>query len=187
MADIQLATRKKGPPFGRVPWNKGRHVATRPKTLYLSHRCRQCGKEFWAYPSEQRTYCSQSCRSKYCFAPERNPWRGKTLTPTHRANLSAAHVGRQAKEKHPLWRGGRYKTERKADMASLSYKRWRLAVFERDNYRCVECGATGYLHADHIQPYAKYPDLRHDVTNGRTLCVNCHRRTPTYAGRTNNV
>lgn len=66
------------------------------------------------------------------------------------------------------------------------YKVWRKAVFERDNYTCQECGdrsGNGHsvtLNADHIKPFAHFPDLRFDVSNGRTLCESCHRETPTY-------
>lgn len=72
----------------------------------------------------------------------------------------------------------------KAIRHSAAYKRWRTAVFERDNYTCQECGTRGgELNADHIKPFAFFPDLRFDVDNGRTLCVPCHRATDTYGPR----
>lgn len=67
------------------------------------------------------------------------------------------------------------------------YKAWRTLVFERDDYTCVTCGVKGgKLHADHIKPFAFYPELRLEVTNGRTLCVPCHQMTDTYGGRAKN-
>lgn len=61
------------------------------------------------------------------------------------------------------------------------YAKWRAAVYERDNYTCVKCGSRGgKLNADHIEPLAKYPDKIYDLSNGRTLCVECHRKTDTY-------
>lgn len=66
---------------------------------------------------------------------------------------------------------------------SLAYKNWRISVFERDNYKCVECGNAGYLHADHIKPFALHPKLQLDINNGRTLCIDCHKKTDTF-GRT---
>lgn len=64
---------------------------------------------------------------------------------------------------------------------SASYKAWRTLVFERDNYTCLECKVHGgYLHADHIKPFALFPELRLDINNGRTLCVPCHKKTGTY-------
>ena len=77
---------------------------------------------------------------------------------------------------------------RVADMQRLDYRLWREAVFTRDDWTCVECGDRGCtLHADHVKPYATHPELRYDVGNGRTLCVPCHKQTPTYGGRTKSI
>lgn len=66
---------------------------------------------------------------------------------------------------------------------SFIYKKWRTSVFERDNYTCVMCNKKGgYLNADHILPFALYPEKRLDVNNGRTLCLDCHKKTPTFGG-----
>ena len=58
---------------------------------------------------------------------------------------------------------------------SEEYQNWRKDVFERDGYLCTNCGAKGILHAHHIKEFAKYPELRFDVSNGVTLCVPCHK------------
>jgi len=64
---------------------------------------------------------------------------------------------------------------------SKAYSVWRTIVFERDNYTCQMCGVRGgHLNADHIKPFAYYPELRLEVSNGRTLCLSCHKETPTY-------
>jgi len=65
---------------------------------------------------------------------------------------------------------------------SVEYKAWRKAVFQRDRYACVIGGkAHGpHIQADHIKRFADYPELRFVVSNGRTLCFDCHKKTPTY-------
>ena len=50
------------------------------------------------------------------------------------------------------------------------------AVFERDNFTCQICGITKcYIHAHHIRPFKKYPELRTTISNGITLCPACHK------------
>ena len=67
---------------------------------------------------------------------------------------------------------------------SLEYKNWRRAVFQRDNYTCQNCNQKGgYLEADHIKPFAYFSELRLEVSNGRTLCKPCHRKTNTFGER----
>ena len=64
---------------------------------------------------------------------------------------------------------------------TAEYRAWRTAVFVRDDFTCRSCGLRGgALNADHIKPFATHPELRLDLDNGRTLCVPCHRQTPTW-------
>src|SRR5438477_7890883 len=80
------------------------------------------------------------------------------------------------------------------------YRRWRVALFIRDKYKCVLCGQVGgWLEGDHhpiplsviirefyIKTVADALQCRllWDIDNGRTLCHDCHERTPTYGKST---
>lgn len=85
--------------------------------------------------------------------------------------------------KSHFWKGG-ITPKNQAIRCSANYKNWRVSVFERDNYTCQVCGDRGvYLEADHIKPFSEFPELRFEVSNGRTLCKPCHKKTDTYANK----
>lgn len=54
------------------------------------------------------------------------------------------------------------------------YQQWKRKVKERDKC-CQICGATENLVAHHIKSYRYYPELRYDLSNGITLCGDCHK------------
>ena len=86
----------------------------------------------------------------------------------------------QKGREHPNWKGG-ITPINKLIRHSFIYIQWRQAIFERDNYTCQFCFKRGgILHADHIKSFALFPELRFELSNGRTLCVDCHKKTPTY-------
>lgn len=56
------------------------------------------------------------------------------------------------------------------------YIRWRKEVLERDNYACQSCGKSGSsLEVHHIKSFRYYPKLRTKLSNGITLCKECHK------------
>lgn len=65
----------------------------------------------------------------------------------------------------------------------LSHEAWRKIIFLRDGHKCVHCGSTERLEADHIEPVSKSTMLMREVSNGRTLCHECHKKTDTYGGK----
>ncbi len=65
---------------------------------------------------------------------------------------------------------------RKIDYA---YIKWRNNVLNRDNYTCKLCGKTKdetILNVHHIERYTDNEELRTDVSNGITLCYECHKK-----------
>ena len=93
--------------------------------------------------------------------------------------MSLAHKG----ENNHNWDGGKT-LESIRIRKSFEYRLWRSSVFKRDSYTCQLCGKHGgSLCADHIKPFALFPELHFDLENGRTLCISCHRKTDTYGYR----
>lgn len=171
------------------------------------------------YHSSKRAskYCSRQCygsAKKGCRPWNKGkktniaPWLGKARSPETIQKI--ANTKRLAQYSHPAEvrekiaqrlrgksRGGSANYIASI-RGSWRYKEWRNTVFMRDSFSCVHCGATGYVQADHIEPFAllirKHQIKSVDealqcealwkVENGRTLCKPCHKRTPSYSSGT---
>jgi len=57
----------------------------------------------------------------------------------------------------------------------------RQMVFERDGYRCVQCGSNESLVCHHIKPVSMEPIESADIDNCITLCESCHNIAHTGA------
>jgi len=102
---------------------------------------------------------------------KRSGWK---LSEQAKKSIADGHRGKKAYN----WKGGL-----KRNLTSVEYRKWRKEVFKRDNYTCQRCGARSqqgkriYLEAHHKKSWEKYPDLRFNVKNGKTLCKKCHNLT----------
>lgn len=56
------------------------------------------------------------------------------------------------------------------------WKTLRMAILERDGFRCRSCGCGGRLEVDHIKPVRTHPDLSYEPSNLQALCPSCHTR-----------
>ena len=143
--------------------------------------CKFCGKSIKLKIKrdiERKKFCSKTCLGKWTSKqPGREEITKKMikLASTPEANKKK---GRKGKD-HPRYIKDRSKVKSKRGRHECT--EWRKAVFERDNYTCQFCKTRGgTLNADHIKPYCDYPELRFELTNGRTLCIDCHKKTDTY-------
>ena len=180
--------------LGKMPWNWKKHHS---KESNEKNRIAHLGKKLSAENIENlRRINTGRKHSPESILKMRNAKTGKKFTKEHRENLRKSNTGKKhtletrmkmsgrTGEKSPSWKGGLTPMNLKIRQ-SFEYKLWRESVFERDDYSCVFCGLHGVkLHADHIKPFAHYPELRFAIDNGRTLCVPCHRTTETWGGRT---
>lgn len=124
-----------------------------------------------------------------------NSHKGVALSEYHRNRIGDGHRG----NKNSTWKGGVTKINQLLRHCK-KYKIWREEVFKRDNFSCIGCGEIkNKLFPDHIIPLYKIIEkvkfskgiknlyrnclidpLFVDVSNGRTLCFKCHRKTDTW-------
>lgn len=178
----------------RLPKFCSKECAGKSKIIWSI--CKNCGEKYNGTITGNRNklFCSMKCAADYK--------RGKSLSEEHKAALSAAKVGKPVPhlhkpeiiakisasltgkpqpwirgELHPNYtNGGAGHYERIQAMGRVEYKNWRREVFARDNYTCQKCNRKGLrIQAHHIESWSDNPDIRYDVTNGITLCIDCHR------------
>lgn len=89
---------------------------------------------------------------------------------------------------NPNWKGG-LTPEQTRIRNGIEIRLWREAVFARDNWTCQKCrdNEGGNLNAHHICNFADYPGLRTAISNGLTICIDCHRKFHKIYGKINNT
>jgi 5-methylcytosine-specific restriction endonuclease McrA len=160
-------------------------------------QCEWCKKQDSVTPRRADTYrfCSYKCRGEWRsenWAGKNSPfWQGGSRTKicencnepyqikdnqpitTFRKQRFCSHEcgveGRNTTgENNPNWKGGHSNRSNKQS-------KWARAVISRDNATCKRCGARGIeLHAHHLRSFKDHPELRWDISNGETLCFQCH-------------
>jgi predicted DNA-binding protein YlxM (UPF0122 family)/5-methylcytosine-specific restriction endonuclease McrA len=140
----------------------------------------------------------------------KNPSYGKTMerSPRWRQKHSKDTLEKIRKnvprsERHKRWKRPEERIETiNGQIRNCSkMKQWRMSVFSRDKFTCTKCGRTRkdgvILNADHIVPFHKIKKKYNifsleqaiqcielwDTDNGRTLCVECHKSTETWGGK----
>ena len=111
-----------------------------------------------------------------------------------RLKLSIAHRGAKSKN----WRGGLTFVNDKI-RKDFRYREWRTKCIIRDDRKCSLCSSKKEIQVDHIIPLSfligeikkskGLEDLLNNclsdesiwsLSNGRTLCIDCHKKTESY-------
>lgn len=161
---------------GHIPWNKNKKM---PKEF-----CEEIRKRV-----KERYACGEKFGFQFGYKPTQETiekLRNKAREPK-RIEISIKNLSKidNRGKNHPNWKDGSSR-EYKEGYWSKDYKNWRKEVFERDNYTCQDCGLNGkkgYLTSHHKKSWAKFPELRFELNNGKTLCEDCHELTDNYKGR----
>lgn len=174
---------------GQTPWNNGIPMSEKAKKkLSLSCMGRPSGFKGKKHTvaSKKKMSLLRKGKPTHFVCGENNPTKrpevrakmsearkGRKLTQEWKDKIAASMKGKHSADKNPAWKGG---ISHKNREARRELKQWRLAVFHRDDFTCQDCGAKGNLNAHHLKSFADYPKLRLEISNGRTLCVPCHKR-----------
>lgn len=129
----------------------------------LKYICAYCDKPFTAKRGNMRICCSRYCAKKLYL--KLNP-DSALIKSGYRFKSGNLNIN---------WKGG-ITDKRQLERGAPEMKRWSRLVLERDWFACQDCGQeTHNVQAHHIRSWAEYPELRYEVNNGITLCVECHK------------
>ena len=148
--------------------------------------CKICGENFQVDPYREKTanFCSVICSNEFRKSPE--------------FRLKTSELQKKIFEEKLGGFRSRLTTLAMLIRNSIHYKLWRENIFKRDNFTCKECGQKGgALIGDHIKQFgliliendvktfdeALFCVELWDLSNGQTLCLDCHKNTPTYGRR----
>lgn len=147
----------------------------------VERECQACGKKFMAKPSNVEVGGAKAC-SKECSYKVRKTRSDKQS----RKAYECKQCGKGFVEDRPRGnmqycsnkcsataRGLARRSGRSAGRRSLEFRVWSREIVKRD-LKCVDCGATEGLQAHHIKGWNEAPELRYELTNGETLCWQCH-------------
>lgn len=136
---------------------------------------------------EARLRGVEAMRAKY----PKGFWFGKKRSLEDKEKMRLAKLNKSGQDTNN-WRGG-VTPVRESIRKCKEYIGWRLGIFAKDDFTCVLCFTRGGdLAADHYpKMFAQILDENRistlkearlctelwSMTNGRTLCVPCHKKT----------
>ena len=187
---------------GQVPWNKGvSNTWYNPSGLILGHGWNK-GKKLKPHSEETRLKMRMSAKR----GEQNHRWIGGAKqciecgVKIASRSISVKRCSKcfhltQVGENNSNWKGGVTKIAEKI-RKSGAYSEWRRSILCRDNFVCLLCEKRGgKLNVDHypktfseIMNEKKIDSIERalnckelwDTSNGRTLCLECHKLTPTY-------
>lgn len=137
----------------------------------IKKKCLFCGKTFSLPPwqAKRRKYCSFKCSCLDVKKIEKK----RCLECNRLFEPSDTYEAKRRKfcSRECYWKS------MDLDTGQRNYKalrEWGEKVKKRDEYKCQWCGRNDCLIAHHLLPYALFVNERTKVSNGLTMCKDCH-------------
>lgn len=96
-----------------------------------------------------------------------------------------------SRENNPNWRNDLTDYDRENDFNrryDVKNSNWILEIFTRDDYTCRKCNKKGVkINAHHLDGWNWCKEKRYEISNGVTLCENCHNNFHSIYGKGNNT
>lgn len=188
----------------RSKWD-GNDICISCSCTLSSHKKPQCTKEYWANPDIKSKHALsikssdlyyESIKKRPTIFGDDNPMFGKKHTPETIKKMSIVRTGKIG-ENATAWKGGKMSITRLIK-GFQNRNGWYKMVYERDGFKCVNCGSKNKIEAHHKTPIKNIVDeykndfysnddlyrflisldiiIDHDLSNGVTLCRECHKK-----------
>ena len=159
---------------GCTPWNKGLSKSTDKR---VARYAKTQSKKYRGIRRSPRTEIKKGQRLSPATEFKRGNvpfFKGKKMSSVMRRKLSVAHIGVQAKEKHPNWKGGR-----SYEPYSPSFdKDIKITIREVDGFTCQERGISEDMcNVDLTVHHIDYNKNNSSVYNLISLCQKCHGKS----------
>lgn len=185
-----------------IPWNKGIKYSEELKSklnLYGLEKGRGLnkGKKLINFSGENHPNWKPK-KTKFCFTCSKEMKLAKWELKRKFCSVYCWGLGHRGKNS-PVFKGDKAVSKLRNIIAQLpEYRKWRLDILKRDNYKCIICieyiRKNNPLEVDHIKKFESIilennitnsEEARNclqlwDINNGRTLCRTCHRKSDTY-------
>ena len=139
--------------------------------------------------AKQLSWCEKVRRNKidknilevkcaYCgrwYIPKRDYIKSRILSINgKKSGESRFYCSKSCKKECPIYRKQLWPKEFKTATSREVQPELRQIVFKRDNYKCVKCGSTKFLHCHHVEGIRWEPLESADIDKCTTLCKSCH-------------
>jgi 5-methylcytosine-specific restriction endonuclease McrA len=157
----------------------------------VTRECKQCGTPFTIHIAQTKRpgdgrYCSRSCARRGSPTKTKASPIVECVTCGKRFNKYQAEIKKNVgskhfcspncwysfnqRDNHYLWQGGQ------DGRMSLDGRLWRKKILARDRGLCRICLSPRRVEAHHILSFTTHPETRWELSNGITLCRDCHKQ-----------